>query len=226
LVREVAHQHPRYGYRRVHWSVRRQGHQVGETKLRRIYAEEGLSVRRRRRRRLKPVARRPMATPTRPGERWSIDFVHDQLSDGRRIRIFAAVDDFSRENVVLKVGTSLTGSDVAIALMRAFREHGIPKALNLDNGPEFTSDYFQKWAARFGIELQFIEPGKPMQNAFAESFNGRFRDECLNAHWFDSLNQARHLIDEWRDHYNHERPHGSLGDLTPSQFHQAWEQAA
>lgn len=225
-VREVAHEYPRYGYRRVHWCMRQRGFIIGETRLRRIYSQEGLSVRRRRRRRLKTVARRPMSLPSQPGERWSMDFVHDQLGDGRRIRVFAAVDDFTRTSVAMKIGTSLTGADVSASLTQAFLEHGVPKSITVDNGPEFTSDYFQRWAARFGIELQFIDPGKPMQNAFAESFNGRLRDECLNLHWFGSLMEARHLIEDWREHYNNHRPHGALNNMTPSQFHQAWKQAA
>jgi putative transposase len=135
-------------------------------------------------------------------------------------------DDFTRENVVLRVGVSMTSADAAVALAQAIAERGRPKVLVCDNGPEFTSSHFQKWAARLGIEIQFIEPGKPMQNAFAESFNGQLRDECLNVHWFESMADARRTIAAWRSHYNERRPHGSLGNLTPADFHQAWLQAA
>lgn len=225
-IREVAHEQPRYGYRRVHWQIRQRGFGIGQRRVRRIYAEEGLSVRRRRRRRLKPVARRPMSLPARPGQRWSMDFVHDQFADGRCFRVFAVVDDFTRESVVMVAGVSLTSADAAVALCKAILERGRPDALVCDNGPEFTSSYFEQWAARQGIEVQFIEPGKPMQNAFAESFNGRFRDECLNTNWFESLADARRLISAWRKHYNERRPHGSLGNLPPSTFHRAWLQAA
>ena len=225
-IREVAHEQPRYGYRRVHLEVQARGFEVGQRLVRRIYAQDGLSVRRRRRRRLKPVARRPMTMPTRPNERWSMDFVHDQLGDGRCFRVFGVIDDFTRESVALVAGVSLTSADAVVALARAVADRGRPNALVCDNGPEFTSSHFQKWAARFGIELQFIQPGKPMQNAIVESFNGRFRDECLNTHWFSSLAEARRVIAGWRAHYNERRPHSSLGNLSPFSFHQAWRQAA
>ena len=225
-VREAAYALPRDGYRRVHLTMREQGFKVGQRRVRRIYREEGLAVRRRRRRRLKPVVRRPMELPSRPVERWSMDFVHDQLSDGRIIRVFAVIDDFTRECVAMKVGTSLCSSDVAGELFRAIQERGRPDRLVCDNGPEFTSAHFQKWAARLGIEVQFIEPGRPMQNAFAESFNGRFRDECLNLHWFESLAHARRQATAWREHYNHSRPHSGLGYLKPSEFREAWIQAS
>lgn len=225
-IREVAYEHPRYGYRRVHWQVCGRGFKVGQRMLRRVYAEEGLGVRRRRRRRLKPVARHPMTLPSRPNERWSMDFVHDQLANGRCFRIFAVVDDFTRENVVLLAGVSLTSADVMVALSRAIAVRRRPNALVCDNGPEFTSSHLAKWAARQGLEVQFIEPGKPTQNAFAESFNGRLRDECLNTHWFVSLAHARRVLATWRRHYNEQRPHGSLANATPTLFHQAWLQAA
>ena len=155
-----------------------------------------------------------------------MDFVHDQFGDGRTFRVFAVIDDFPREAVALCVGTSLTSSDAAVALARAFEHHGTPKALVCDNGPEFTSRHLQAWAEPLGIELQFTEPGKPTQNAFAESFNSRFRDECLNTNWFEHLAHARRVIEAWRVHYNTGRPHGALDNVPPSQFHQAWLQAA
>lgn len=224
-VRDAALSKPRNGYRRVHLDVRSKGFIVGQRRVRRIYREEGLAVRRRRRKRLKPVVRQPKVMATRPVQRWSMDFVHDQLVDGRTIRIFAVVDDFTRECVAMKVGTSLCSSDVAIELFKAIEERGRPDALVCDNGPEFTSTHLQQWAARLGIELQFIEPGKPTQNAFAESFNGRLRDECLNLHWFESLRGARQEAAAWRHAYNHSRPHSSLNYQTPHDFHQAWKQA-
>jgi putative transposase len=144
-------------------------------------------VRRRRRKRLKVVVRRPMTVPTAPNQRWSMDFVHDQLGDGRRFRVFTVVDDFTRKSIVLRVGTSLPSSCVAEALHQAMQAHGAPQVLVCDDGPEFTSLDFMKWAARHRIDVQHIEPGKPMQNAFCESFNGSFRDECLNSTCFSSL---------------------------------------
>ena len=223
---EVAHAQPRFGYRRVHWSVRRMGFEVGLRQVRRIYAEQGLSVRRRLRRRLKPALRRPMTPATKPNERWSMDFVHDQLADGRCFRVFAVVDDFTRESVVLAVGMSLTSADIAVALREAMLERGKPERVGCDNGPEFRSGHFQRWAATQGIDLQFIDPGKPMQNAFVESFNGRFRDECLSVSWFLSLADARRRIAAWRDTYNEWRRHGSLGNTSPKEFRLAFSQAA
>lgn len=219
-IREIAYRWPRYGYRMVHWFARhQQGFEVGQRRVRRIYRQEGLSVRKRRCRRLKPVARVPRTIPTRPNERWSIDFVHDQLADGRTIRVLTAVDDFSRENVALKAGTSLPATTVTAALDQAIHERGrTPKAIVCDNGTEFTSLVFLKWAARHGIEIQFIEPGKPTQNAFVESFNGRLRDECLNTNWFANLTAARQILTEWRRHYNRQRPHSALGYMPPARF--------
>lgn len=218
-IRDVAYEHPRYGYRRVHWCVQRQGFDVGQRRVRRLYRIEGLGVRKRRKRRLKPVARRPMTPPIRPNQRWSMDFVHDQLSNGRCFRAFNVVDDFTRESVVIEVGTTLTATHVAAALDRAIAARGrCPERLVCDNGTEFHSLVFLKWAARHGIEIQFIQPGKPIQNAFAESFNGRFRDECLNTNWFSTLADARRLIGAWRSHYNDSRPHSSLGNRTPTEF--------
>ena len=225
-IREVAFQHPRYGYRRVHWVVVRDGHRTGMCRLRRMYREEGLTVRRRRRKRLKAVVRRPMTPPTSPGQRWSMDFVHDQLADGRRFRVFTAVDDFTCKSVVLRVGTSLPSSCVTLALEHAMQAHGVPEVLVCDNGPEFTSLEFMKWAACHRIDVQHIQPGKPMQNAFCESFNGSFRDECLNTTWSASLPEARRRIEAWRTEYNTERPHSSLGNQTPNQFERTWRAAA
>ncbi len=225
-IRQVAYKHPRYGYRRVHLGIRKKGFDVGQHLVRRMYREEGLAVRRRLRKRLKAIVRRPMAAPQKPGVRWSMDFIHDQLEDGRCIRIFGVIDDFSRESTALKVGTSMTSVDAVLALDRAIQRFGCPKALGCDNGPEFRSDYFQAWAARRGIEIQFIQPGKPTQNAFAESFNGRFRDECLNVNLFRTLTDARSIVAAWRTHYNERRPHSSIGNISPSTYRRNVARAA
>lgn len=217
-VRDRAYAFPRYGYRRVHWLVLQDGFEVGQRRVRTLYREEGLTVRRRRRKRLKRVVREPATAPTRPNDRWSMDFVHDQLADGRCYRVFAAVDDFTRENVVIEAATSLPSSRVTQVLDAAIRERGRPRRIVCDNGSEFTSLWFMQWAARHGIDIQFIQPGKPTQNAYAESFNGRFRDECLNTNWFTHLPQARRTIARWRQHYNTGRPHSSLGNRTPEEF--------
>lgn len=225
-IRDAAYERPRDGYRRVHWWLVQQGYEVGQRRVRRLYKEEGLHVRRRKRRKFKSVVRRPMVLPSKPGERWSMDFIHDQFADGRPFRVLNVLDDFTRESLVLHAGTSLTSSDVIVALEQAIEQRGMPCSIVCDNGPEFTSRFFQQWAAKKGIELQYIEPGKPMQNAFAESFNGRFRDECLNTHWFENLAHARQLIANWRAYYNTSRPHSALNNVTPNQFYQAWLQAA
>ncbi len=223
---DVAYELPRYGYRRVHFVVQQRGFAVGQRRVRRVYALAGLSVRRRRRKRLKVVVRRPRVAATQPNERWSMDFVHDQLADGRRVRIFAAVDDFTRQSVVCGVGTTMSAVAVTQLLDQAITQRQCPEVLVCDNGPEFRSLHFLQWAASHRIDVQYIEPGKPIQNAFAESFNGRLRDECLNLHWFRTLPEARRRIADWCRHYNEERPHGSLGYQTPNHFALTHEVAA
>ena len=219
MIREVASLHPRAGYRFVHWFVGERGHRVGQRRVRRIYREEGLSVRKRRKKRFKTWMRTPRVAATHANERWSIDFVHDQLASGKAIRVFNVIDDFTRESVAMEVGPSLPASVVVHALERAIAERRTrPKAIVCDHGTEFTSLMFQQWAARVGIEVQFIEPGKPTQNAFVESFNGRLRDECLNTTWFPTLAAARVLIAAWRNHYNERRPHSALGYTPPARF--------
>ena len=176
-------------------------------------------LRKRRSKRLKSPLRTPRIAPIRPNQRWSLDFVHDQLSNGHRIRLLTVVDEYTRESVALEVASSLTASCVTRALQESFTHRGQkPEALVCDNGPEFTSVHFMQWAAQQNIEVQHIEPGKPVQNVFIESFNGRLRDECLNVHWFTSLPLAKHLVAAWRHHYNHERPHSSLGHQPPAVF--------
>jgi putative transposase len=217
LLIELARQRPRYGYRRLHVLARREGFTVNHKLVYRLYREEGLAVRRRRRRRL-VRERVPLELPAAPNERWSLDFVSDQLADGRCFRTLNIVDDFTRECRAIEVDTSLSGARVARALDALIAEHGRPTALLTDNGPEFTSRAVEVWAYQNTVELRFIQPGKPTQNAFVESFNGRFRDECLNEHWFESLAEAREVIEEWRLDYNQVRPHSSLGDLTPEEY--------
>lgn len=217
-LRELAGKRPRFGYRRLHLILDREGHAMNHKRLYRIYREEGLSVRRRKRKRLAQSARRPMARPSAVNERWSMDFMSDTLADGRPFRTFNVVDDFSRECLAIEVDTSIPGLRVARVLDRVAGERGLPKAIVSDNGPEFAGRVLDAWAYQRGVTLQFIRPGKPIENAFAESFNGKFRDECLNEHWFTGLNDARFTIEAWRRDYNHVRPHSSLGGLTPAEF--------
>jgi putative transposase len=217
LLLQLAVERPRYGYRRLHLMVRREGFQVNHKRVYRIYRAEGLMVRRRRRKRLvRP--RVPMAMLEGANERWSMDFVSDQLADGRVFRTLNIVDDFTRECRAIEVDTSLAGLRVVRPLDQLVAEHGRPKLLLTDNGPEFTSRAAESWSYRNKVRLEFIQPGKPTQNAFVESFNGRFRDECLNEHWFESLAEAREVIEEWRQDYNQVRPHSSLGGLTPEEY--------
>jgi putative transposase len=217
-VRELAFSRPRYGYRRLTILLRREGWTVNHKRVYRIYKHEGLMVRTKRRRKHAATARLKPLPVTRPAEHWSVDFVADQLADGRRFRIFTAVDHFSRESVCIKVGQSLTSKDVTHALDRAISQFGQPETITVDNGTEFTSKHFDWWAYHRNIKLDFIRPGCPVENAFIESFNGKLRDECLNMHWFKNLWDAQFLIENWRREYNEMRPHSSLGNLAPTEY--------
>jgi putative transposase len=214
----LARERPRYGYRRLHVLLRREGYEVNHKRIHRLYRREGLMVRRRLRKRIAAGNRVPLPAPTRVNERWSLDFMSDQLADGRVFRTLNIVDDFTRECRAIEVDTSLSGQRLVRVLDGLCAEHGRPTALVMDNGPELTSKALDAWAYRCGVELRFIQPGKPVQNAYVESFNGKFRDECLSEHWFLSLDEAREVIEGWRQDYNQFRPHSSLDDLTPEQF--------
>lgn len=221
-LRVLAAQLPRYGYKRLCRRLRRQGLQVNPKKIYRIYREEGLMVRKRSRKRLvRRGERRP--APVRANERWSMDFVSDQLSDGRRFRTFNLVDDFTRESLAIRVERSIPGWMVAQVLTEVVLERGCPEAIVCDNGPEFISRALEIWAEERGVKIEFIQPGKPVQNCYIESFNGRFRDECLNEHWFTSIGDAREIIAAWRTDYNEVREHGSLDGMTPVEFRRAME---
>ncbi len=214
-LRSLAASYPRYGCPTLHAMLKREGLVINAKRTRRLYREEGLQVRGRRRRKLvRP--RLPMPVPARLNQRWSMDFVSDQLADGRRFRVLNVVDDYSRECVLQVVDRSITGGRVARELHRLDRS--LPQTLVCDNGPEFTGKAMFFWAKDAGVKLHFIQPGKPTQNAFVESFNGKFREYCLNLHWFSSLGDARAIIDDWREHYNEVRPHRSLGNAPPKAF--------
>jgi putative transposase len=211
---------PRWGYRRLYRLLRREGMVVNKKLVQRVYREEGLAVRRRKRKRV-AIPRTPLPSLIGANERWSMDFVSDALSDGRRFRVLTIVDDFTRESPAIEVDTSLPGERVIRVLESLATTRGLPKAIVCDNGPEFRGEALDQWADRCGVALQFIQPGKPIQNAFAESFNGRFRDECLNENWFVSLLDARRTIEAWRIDYNVARPHSGLDDRTPAEFAKA-----
>jgi putative transposase len=217
-LKGLASERRRFGYRRLHILLKREGVRLNHKKLFRLYREERLTVRRRGGRKRAIGTRAPMAMPQGADQRWSLDFVSDMLVDGRRFRVLVVVDDFTRECLALVVDTSLSGIRVARELDTLVAERGRPLMIVSDNGTELTSRAILQWQEDQGVEWHYIAPGKPMQNGFVESLNGRFRDECLNEHLFRNLPAARRLIEEWRIDYNACRPHTSLGGLTPSEF--------
>ena len=218
-IREIANSRPRFGFQRIHLLLRREGWHVNKKRVHRLYRLEGLQVRMRvRRKKRMSLHRGPVPRPTAVNTHWSMDFVHDQLIDGRRFRVLTVIDQWSRESVLVEAGSSLTGLDVAKALERVSWSRPLPKAITVDNGTEFTSRALDEWAFKRGVEIDFIRPGKPIENALIESFNGRFRDERLNVQEFTSVEDAALRIEIWRQDYNRNRPHGALGNLTPSEF--------
>lgn len=218
-IREIAAVRPRFGFRRIHVLLRREGWPVNHKRVHRLYRLEGLQLRMRvRRRKHMALHRGPVPQAVRRLERWSMDFVHDQLFDGRRIRILTVVDQWSRESPLLEPRFGFSGQAVAEVLEQWVAEHGTPVSITVDHGTEFTSKALEAWAWERGVKLDFIHPGKPTENGYIESFNGRLRDECLNVQQFLSLDDARDKIEAWRLDYNHDRPHSSLGHLTPSEF--------
>jgi len=223
-LRELAAVRPRFGYRRLHVLLRREGVVVNHKRVERLYREEGLAVRRRTRKRVARDGRGRAAVPGRPNQQWGVDFISDALAWGRRIRLFTVVDVFTREALALEVDTSLPGGRVVRVLERLVAERGAPDEIVLDNGPELTGKALDQWAHERGVWLRFIEPGKPVQNAFVESFQGRLRDECLDRHWFVGLNDARHTIEAWRQDYNQSRPHSSLGYRPPEEFRRIFDE--
>lgn len=215
---ELAAQKRRYGYRRLHVLLRREGWQLNQKRTYRVYREAGLMVRKRKRKRIAGIERVVKPMPRVPNDSWSMDFVSDGLVDGRRVRCLNIVDDFTKQCLAIEVDTSLPGRRVVHVLQRLAESRGLPKGITVNNGPEFVSKALDEWAYAVGLQLRFIQPGKPQQNAYIESFNGKFRDECLNEHWFMSMRHARQLIEDWRQDYNSQRPHSAIGYQTPDQF--------
>jgi putative transposase len=220
-LRALAAEHPRWGVPRLHWRLQREGWLVNYKRVERLYRLEGLAVRRRKRKRL-AVPRVPRPIAVAPNETWSIDFVSDQLASGRRFRCFTLIDSCTRECLAITVAYSLPSSAVIQTLDAIIAGRGQPTRLSLDNGSEFRSRAFDAWAADRGIALNFIQPGKPVQNAHVESFNGRLRDECLNQHWFLSLLDAQFHIERFRRAFNTARPHEACFPLTPSEYAQTF----
>lgn len=220
---ELAGERRRFGYRRLHVLLRREGYAVNHKLVYRLYREAGLQVRRRKRKRPAVARRAVRPVPTQPNECWSMDFMSDAIATGRAFRTLNVVDDCTRECLAIEVDTSLPGARVVRRLEELAACRGLPRTIVADNGPEFIAKALDTWAVRHGVHLHFIDPGTPTQNAFVESFNGKFRDECLNEHHFLSLADARRTIAAWRHDYNTARPHSALDNLTPQEFaQQAW----
>jgi putative transposase len=217
-LKELAAKRMRFGYRRLTAMLVREGTPANHKRVYRLYREEGLAMRIRQRRRIRWNGAVVKSTASHPNERWSMDFVSDCVSTGKVIRMLTIVDDCTRECPVIEVDNSLGGLRVRRVLDRMASERGLPDAIVLDNGPEFRGRALAAWSEQRGVRLEFIQPGKPVQNAYIESFNGRLRDECLNANWFTSLSDARRKIETWRQDYNEQRPHSSLNYLPPAEF--------
>jgi putative transposase len=216
-LRELALARPRFGYRRLWVMLRRQGRDVNRKRVYRVYREEGLTVRRRKRKRVAAI-RVPLVLPTRPDELWTMDFTQDALTSGRKFRTLNLMDGYTREALAIEVDTSLPGARVVRVLQRLQELGRAPERIQVDNGSEFVSRVVDQWAYAQGVALHFIRPGKPTDNGYIESFNGKFRDECLNQFWFVNLLEAQERIEAWRQDYNQERPHSSLGYQTPLEF--------
>lgn len=216
-LRELAEKRRRFGCRRLYLLLRREGYEVNHKRVKRLYREENLSLRRKNKKRPSHL-RLVLPATERINQYWSMDFVSDSLYDGRRFRALTVIDQYSREALAIEVDNSLTGHRVTKVLNKLCEMRTTPEAITVDNGPEFTSTALDKWAYENGVKLAFIRPGKPIKNAHIESFNGRFRDECLNENVFVSLHDARNRIESWREDYNVNRPHSGIQDLTPSEF--------
>jgi putative transposase len=221
-LRELAAARVRFGYRRLTVLLKREGWRVNAKRIYRLYGLEGLEVRTKPRKKLASRARVPRPAPARPNERWTMDFVSARLADGRWFRTLTVLDVYTRESLALVADRSLTGVKVAAALTPIVAQRRAPDAITVDNGSEFVSRAMDAWAYAHDVRLDFIRPGKPVENAFIESFNGRLRDECLNAHVFVSTTEAQCVLDAWRHDYNHVRPHSALHDRTPADIGTMW----
>jgi putative transposase len=221
-LRELASVRVRYGYRRLTVLLKREGWKVNAKRIYRLYTEEGLIVRTKQRKKLASRNRAAVPSATAPNQRWSMDFVHARLTDGRWFRVLTVVDQFTRECLLLHADFSMTGVKVAAALEPVVRKRGKPLSITCDNGSEFSSKAMDAWAWQLGVRLVFITPGRPVENSYLESFNGRLRDECLNVSLFFSLADVREQLRRWQKDYNHLRPHSSLDDRTPNEFAQIW----
>lgn len=218
-IREIATARVSYGYRRVHVLLRREGWPINRKRVHRLYREEGLCLRAKRpKRRRMAVARQVRPAATEPNQRWAMDFMSDALHDGRQLRVLTMVDTCTRECLALEARATFRSEDVAAVLTRVGLERGLPTAINVDNGTEFTARALDHWAYTHQVELDYSRRGKPTDNAFIEAFNSLVRRECLSQHYFSTLEEARHVLETWRQEYNNHRPHGSLRDRTPAEY--------
>jgi putative transposase len=217
-LRELAQTRRRFGCPRLHVMLRREGFVINHKRTERIYRQEGLILRIRRRKKMSSLLRTDIPKPDYSNHIWSMDFMRDSLANGRAIKILAVVDEYTRKCFRIEVDTSINGVRVTRVLDYIAQVEGLPEIIIIDNGPEFIGKALDAWAYQRGVKLAFIRPGKPIENAYIESFNGRFRDECLNENWFLTLEHARGIIEKWRIDYNNERPHSSLGYRTPEEF--------
>ena len=215
---DLAHRHRRYGAGMIYLKLRQAGEVVNHKRVERLYAEEKLQIKRRKRKKVPITERQPLERPETANAVWSMDFVFDRVSGGRPLKILGIVDDATTESVAVHAEHALGGDHLVRVLEEICASRGYPKVIRTDNGKEFTSRAMLEWAHKHGVKLRLIEPGKPNQNAYIESFNSRFRDECLNEHWFFNLRHARQHIERWRGEYNNERPKKGLGGLTPAQY--------
>jgi len=217
-LKELAQKRRRFGCARLHVLLKREGFKINHKRTERIYKQEGLLLRIRRRRKMASLLRVELPKPTHPNHVWSMDFMKDALGDGRKFKVLPILDEYTRKCFRIEVDNSINGVRVCRVLGEIAQTEGLPEIIIIDNGPEFISKALDAWAYQRGVKLFFITPGKPVENCYMESFNGRLRDECLNEHWFLSISQARDIIEAWRIDYNTERPHSSLDNLTPEEF--------
>jgi putative transposase len=217
-IKDIAATRVRYGYKRIHVLLKREGWQINHKRVYRLYCEEGLNLRVKQKKKRPSAARVPFGDITGINEMWSMDFVSDSLFDGRRFRALTVVDNYSRECLAILVDQGIKGEQVAGILNRLKFLRGVPKRMRVDNGPEFISKALDRWAYENSMQLDFSRPGKPTDNALVESFNGSFRDECLSVNWFLSIEDAKKKIEAWRIDYNQFRPHSSLDNMTPSEY--------
>jgi len=222
-IKAIAQKHRRFGYRRIWLMLRRDYPSINLKKIYRLYMEEKLTVRRRRRTKA-TFERIPLETPTRPGEQWAMDFIHDRLESGRKVKTLVVVDEFNREVITLWPEHTFTGRRVTMVLDFLFEVKGKPESIKTDNGSEFTSKVMMKWTAARDIRHRFINPGRPSENGIVESFNGKFRDECLNEHIFDDLEEVQNVLEDYKFHYNFERPHFSLDGKTPMEYKKKYQE--